>query len=490
MSIVVAGAGTAGWLAALYTHKTLPYRNITVVYDDKTPIIGVGESTTPNFKRLMNELDIPIEDLVKECEVTIKNSIKFTNWKGDGSFYHHSFFSAIDKNITRAYFNAKKFGIRLDEVDPVASLANSNKVQCIRNDVNVSDDIYYNCGDAYHFNAKLMAEYLHKIGVKRGIKVVTGKIEDVVQDNDGYVTEIILNTKQVIKTDFIFDCTGFARLFAGKIFKSPIKSYEKELPTKRAMPFFLEKVGSTPSYTEAIAMKYGWMWKIPVGKRYGCGYVFDSDLITDEEAYDEICEVTKQKPHVPRKLTFKPEYYINPFNKNTLALGLSHGFLEPLEATSLLIVHYMLHALNETIPNLDLTDISRREDYTKDYNAHVLKWVENCVDFVHIHYLTPRNDTEFWRKFKTITPERVSRKLLEFDNFDINNPNSLVDEKPFTLNNMVQCIGGVDCIKNETIELNSTPCAEDHIKKIRERVKQICELSKNHDDYLNDLTNT
>jgi tryptophan halogenase len=490
MSIVVAGAGTAGWLTALYTQRHFPHTHITIVYDDKTPIIGVGESTTPNFKYMMDDLNIPVEDLVKECEVTIKNSIKFTNWKGDGSFYHHSFFRPDDDNVPITFFNALKNGIPLDDVDPVASLANSKKVQCVKNDVDNPGSLYEGCGYAYHFNAKLMSEYLHKIGVKRGIKTVVGKIEDVVQDNNGYVTEIVLDTKQVIKTDFIFDCTGFARLFVGKTFKSPIKSYEKELPTKRAMPFFLEKLDTTPSYTEAIAMKYGWMWKIPVGKRYGCGYVFDSDLITDEEAYKEICEITKQKPHVPRKLTFKPEYHINPFNKNTLALGLSHGFLEPLEATSLLILNYMLHVLKQSLPGNDLTNISKREEYTKDYNSLILNFVENCVDFVHIHYLTPRNDTEFWKKFKTITPERVSRKLLEFDNYDTNRPNGILFERPFTINNMIQCISGVDCVKKETIERNSRSFMVDYIKKIKERVKNICELSKNHDDYLNEISNT
>jgi hypothetical protein len=490
MSIVVAGAGTAGWMAALFANTVYPDSEVTVVYDDKTPIIGVGESTTPHFIQFMERVGVDVSDLVKNCDSTLKNSIKFTNWKGDDTSYHHAF--TWGPNELQEYFNGLSLGINLDKVDIGCMLSENNKVPFTnhpRNSDGVPGDSYAACNYALHFNAKKMAEYLQTVGVSRGIKTIVGKIEDVSLDPDGYVTELILDTKQKIKTDFIFDCTGFARFFVNKIYKSPVKSYEKELPVKRAMPFFLDKTDSTPPFTEAIAMKYGWMWKIPVGNRYGCGYVFDSDLVSDEDVYEEICKVTKHKPHVPRKLNFKPEYATKPFNKNTLALGLSHGFLEPLEATSLMITIYMLDSMSKTIPG-DIFNRNRREEYTEDYNKIVLSFVDNCVDMVFLHYLTPRDDTEFWRNFKKAIPERVSRTLDNINDFDIDKPNCLANKSPFTISNMIKCMGGVDYIKSETIQRNVNKDEYPEVERTIEKIKNVCEKSINHDQYLIDLTST
>jgi len=492
MSVVVAGAGTAGWMAALFAKERHPDADVTVVYDDKIPIIGVGESTTPHFIQFMEKVGIDVSDLVKNCEATIKNSIKFTNWKGDNTSYHHAFTWGPEE--LQHYFNGLSLGINLDKVDIGCMLSENNKVPFTKHPRRANNgvpvDSYASCNHALHFNARKMAEYLQTVGVSRGIKIVIGKIEDVSLDADGYVAELILDTKQKIKTDFIFDCTGFSRFFVNKIYKSPVKSYEKELPVKRAMPFFLDKTDSTPPFTEATAMKYGWMWKIPVGNRYGCGYVFDSDLVSDEDAYEEICKVTNHKPHVPRKLNFKPEYATKPFNKNTLALGLSHGFLEPLEATSLMITIYMLDSLSRTLPT-DIFNRHRREEYTEDYNKIVLGFVDNCVDMVCIHYLTPRDDTEFWRNFKIAIPEQVSRTLEAINDYDIDNLQDYFEYKsPFGISSMVKCMGGVGYIKNETIKRNTKIDLYPEVERKIEKIKNVCEKSQNHDEYLTELTST
>lgn len=480
MNIIVAGRGTAGWMAALFTKKFFPDTNITVVYDDKTPIIGVGESTTPNFLDFIRTVDIPIEEVIKNCEATIKHSIKFTNWKGDGTHYHHAFtFEDCVENI----FNALSSNTNLDDVVLSSMLAENKKVAFGKEETWFNP--YHGTGTALHFNAKKMAEYLQIVGVNRGIKTVVGKIEDVSLDNDGYVTNIILDTKEVINTDFIFDCTGFARFFVNKIYDSPFNSYEKILPVKKAMPFFIDRTEETPPFTEAIAMKYGWMWKIPVGKRYGCGYVFDSDYIDEKEAYEEICEVIKQKPHVPKTISFKAGYNTKPLNKNTLALGLAHGFLEPLEATSLLITANMLLTCfnNRIIKNA----ISRNNDLEEAYNKIILKQVENCVDMVYIHYLTPRNDTIFWQKFKDNIPPSVTDKLNEIKNFDIKKQSSLWNAAPFNISNFLKCMGGVDYIEKDTIERNSKELSHSQLQKLIESFRDICMKSKTHDEYLDDI---
>ena len=482
MNIIVAGAGTAGWLAALHAKKFNPNANVTVIHDDKTPIIGVGESTVPNFMDMMRLFDISVEELIQNCDATIKNAIRFTNWKGDNTYYHHDFTGSK----IQEYFDALSYDINLDWVSLGSTLSRNNKIP-VALDETKDRGIYCGTDYALHFDAKKMAEHLRSVGISRGIKTIIGKIEDASLDTDGYVTDIILDTKQRIKTDFIFDCTGFARFFVNKVYNSPLKSYQEILPTKRAMPFFVDNTETIPPFTEAIAMKYGWLWKIPVGKRYGCGYVFDSDYISDKEAYEEICEVIKQKPDVNRVISFKPEYNTKPFNKNTLALGLAHGFLEPLEATSLMITIHMLNILEETLyKNFNRVYINR---ITESYNRIIKNYVENCVFMVYIHYLNPRNDTKFWENFKNTIPSCVSNKLEQIKNFNIKNRCDILYSTPFNAMNFLKCMGGVNYIDKDTIKRNARL---DSYCEIKENIKVLEDISKNsksHDDYIREMTN-
>lgn len=489
-NIVVAGAGTTGWLTALYARKVWPTSKIIVIYDDKIPIIGVGESTTPNFLDFAeNWLDINTSDLVKECEATLKLGIKFTNWKGDNSHYYHTF----TINPTDLYFSALSKGNHLDEVDLGAKLSEMNKVPFQNHGIErLSGDEQRNVNVALHFNAKLMAEYLQKIGLKRGISIAVGKIEDVKLDKDQYVSEIILDTKDRIQSGFVFDCTGFGRVFINGVYKSPMNSYEKFLPVKRAMPFFIDKNDETPPYTECTAMKYGWMWKIPVGKRFGCGYVFDSDLTTDEEAYQEICQVTGQKPTVPRKINFKSGYHPNPLNKNTLALGLAHGFLEPLEATSIMITIDMLHLIRQTIPEQSLIRRIKRDDFAKDYNRIADRIVTNCRDFVFLHYLTPRNDTKFWKRFNDQPyPKTLSKIFNLLEDYDVCKPNELRSDSfgPFHRRSFVQCLSGVGGISENLIKRNTHEYTVSEVCKMKIKDDYTVKRSMLHDEALNEILN-
>ena len=491
-NIVVAGAGAAGWLAALHAKSLFNDDSnieVTVVYDDKIPIIGVGESTTPGFLEFLEKyIKIPVWEILKYCEGTFKSGIKFKNWKGDGSYYYHTFtHSRIDDCCA-----ALSCGLRADDIDRAAQLSEANKVPIKNNNVEINEDVYLNTNLALHFNAKLMAEYLQKVGKERGIKVVTGKIEDAVLDDSGFVSEIVLDTKQRIKTDFIYDCTGFSRFFVDKIFHSPMEYYDKELTTKRAMPFFLDKTDPTPPYTEAIAMKYGWMWKIPVGERYGCGYCFDSDFVSDEDAYKEICEVTGQKPEVRKKINFKPGYHTKPLNKNTLAIGLSHGFLEPLEATSLMISVEMIHMLFQLTPNIfNKKSWIGNDVFEKDFNKLVQDFVHGCVDFVKVHYLTPRNDTEFWKKGRDNISKRLEKRLKGVSDFDITKPNFIMDSSSgnisFQMRNYIQCMSGVDMIDKDMIKRNTREHLYSEVHNNAKKYKYITELSKNNDDAINDF---
>lgn len=466
MHLTVVGRGTAGCLTALYMRKEYPEYDVTMVYDDKIPIIGVGESTTPMFMNIMEHLDISIEDLIKNCDATVKNSIKFTNWNGDGKHYYHGF--AYDYDPRTAVHELYKGG-SLDSVDYSAYLSDNGKY---------SDKVTY----ATHFNAKNLAEYLERVAVERNVHIENGRVEKVNKDSTDFVEELVLDSGKTLKTDFVFDCTGFARLFVKQTYDSPYKSYAKHLPVKRAMPFFLErKEEVVPTYTESIAMKYGWMWKIPVGNRYGCGYVYDSDYVSDDQAYEEICEVTGQRPYVPRKLSFSAGYYTKPFNKNTVALGLSHGFLEPLEATAIWLVLVML----VRIPKL-----SKSRKYTKHitrFNATIETCIDKIVSFIYMHYMSNRNDTAFWREFTTKNemPEYLksvmnilSVRMLEDSDVDCD------DTDLYEAPSWVKCASGVNCIPRQTVENEFVPASLLLVKKAKKDYKKKCDKCIDHTTFI------
>ena len=467
MNIVVVGGGTAGWISALFMQKEYPGANVILVHDNNTPIIGVGEGTTPTFIKMMEYIDINIEDLILNCEATIKNGIKFTNWRGDGSSYIHGFVDESDINHILNLAHRKQMNDRT-----LALMCKKNKVLKCLNMM------------AIHFNAKKLAEYLENVGIKRGIKIQIGKVNEVSLDDDEFVTELILNTNQKIKTDFVIDCTGFHRLFVDKIYKTKMITYDDKLKTNRAITFFIEKNEPTPPYTEAICMKYGWMWKIPVGERYGCGYIFDSNLISDEVAYDEICEVIGQKPEIRKIIPYKPGYYDKVLNKNTLAVGLSHGFLEPIEATSL---HIACNALLKSPP------ITNRSSYVRDtdiYNERVRSSVQECVDMVYFHYLTVRNDTIFWKNCKNTTniPKSLKHKL---DNlFDTREDISINEEEIFPISSYIVCGEGVDFFTPEFFKFFMKPLPDNEYNRLlAESEDFINKMMISHDECLNKIKN-
>ena len=256
------------------------------------------------------------------------------------------------------------------------------------------------------------------------------------------------------------------------------------------MPFFIKNHKSVPTYTEAIAMKYGWMWKIPVDDRFGCGYVFDSDYVSDEDAYKEICEVTGETPEIPKIISFEPGYYKSPWNKNTLAVGLSSGFLEPLEATSIWICVISLTLFAE-----HLAAFSARDEYAvKEYNEHFNKSIKSILNLVYFHYLTPRDDTEFWKNFNTKTkvPESL-KELLEKFNHRTPSRNDAYITREFPADSWLYCGGGTkyfskDVVEKEYCTYNVKPFSEKYENNFKEELNSIVSQCIDHEEFLKYIT--
>lgn len=427
MNIVVVGGGTAGWLTALYAQKVYPHETIILVESEEIGILGAGEGVTPHLAHLFEFLELPVFDLITNAKATIKNGIKFTNWSDSLKHYIHPFtppnktseVHALTSNPYLPYetFVAPMYGAHVghtfDQYSFGEKISKEKKVPFIRSQSTTqnSSDIFYEVisGWAVHFDANLVAKFLRKVGEQRGIVRVEGIVSHIEADPDGYITSLRLETDKVIDVDFVFDCTGFKRLIIGNFYQATWKSHADHLPAKKAIPFFLPPDKEIPPYTEAIAMDYGWMWKIPLQHRYGCGYVFDSNFISDEDAKKELDNYFGFEVESPRTFTFNAGCFKEIWIKNCLALGLASGFIEPLEATSIMQTCNTLKRFFSLPLNVTCKDDVDRALLNNQY----LKETQEIVNFLYLHYVTDKQNTDFWKNFITNNeaPEQIDYLL-------------------------------------------------------------------------------
>jgi len=506
---VVVGGGTAGWLSALYVRYKMPSAKVILVESDSIGILGAGEGTTPSFLSLIEELKIPLSRLVKETSTTIKNGIKFTNWTGDGSHYYHGFsassevgFSAFD-NPQFLSDTSLLFGYGISQNKPFEDfsfsekLSESNKVPFhvhpeYENQL-IPDPIFkymYDANYAVHFDAIALAEFLKTIAIdERNIVRVEGKVVSYEKDSAGDIKSITLDSGEEIEADFLLDCTGFAKKFIGESYESEWNSHSKSLTVNSAFPFFLPSDDSIPAYTESIAMKYGWVWKIPLQHRYGCGYVFDSNYLNDEDAKQEIVEMLGFEPKWPRESSFKfePGYFKTPWVNNCLAVGLSSGFIEPLEATS---IWATIISLREAFKDINRV-LNRNDQYVEDFNNKMCGVAEEIFEFVYFHYMGGRSDTEFWKHYQDQNniPERVEKMLKVWE---YRTPRYSDFSKLFLLESWLSVGYGLgktnEALYKEVFEVNKVPefVNEDygHLKNQQELV---IDKSMDHKEFLEDL---
>lgn len=404
-NIVVVGGGTAGWFTALMAKTYYEFVNVILIESSEIGILGAGEGTTPHFLNLLQEINIDLADVIREADATIKNGIRFTNWNGDGLDYFHSFNPVSEYNFIEN-FSVLMAQIdrytKLDHIDLAGKLSNCNKVPFYLVDgkpvtlSNMENISRY----GIHFNARKFAAFLSKVGTKRGITRIDGKVAEIRNDQDGNVTGLRLEgSGDFIQTDFVFDCSGFARLFIGKHYQSPWISYNKHLPMKRAIPFFIDHDNNVSPETKSIAMSAGWVWQIPVHDRYGCGYVFDSDYITDDQALAEAETLFKRPLEVPKIFNFSAGTHQHTLINNCLAVGLSQSFVEPLEATSIWIAYANLR---DFIVSNGI--FIRNSVFQQTYNDRCLRRNNYVKDFIYLHYLTQRQDSAFWKEFRIKNP--------------------------------------------------------------------------------------
>lgn len=408
-NVIVVGGGAAGWMTALFIKQKVPNTDVTVIASEEIGILGAGEGTVPLFSIFLQELNIDPFNVIEHCSGTIKVGIKFCNWLGTGDWFYHPF-SATSPNENFSNDLRYDEALMIDEMlglpteffsyDMGDLLGSQNKVTAHKSK---------RTPHAYHFDAVKLANFLKQIAIQRGIKYFDDFIIEFERDASGFMTKLI-GKNNTYDSDFVFDCTGFRKLIIGGLYNGDWIDVSKRLPVNKAIPFFLPPNKELESVTTATAMDYGWVWQIPLQHRSGCGYVFNSNFCDEQKAIDEINRKYGEV-ETPKTFNFNSGYFRNPLIKNCLAIGLAGGFLEPLEATSIWTTMLTLKQLMHEVDSIFYKD-DRCLQATRNINDRITKIYECNIDFIQLHYLSKRNDTEFWRYMNNDAP--VSERLNSF----------------------------------------------------------------------------
>jgi tryptophan halogenase len=408
--VVIAGGGTAGWMAAAALSKTLgKVLDITLVESEEIGTVGVGEATIPTLVTFHRLLDIGEQEFMAAVQGTIKLGISFENWLDVGHRYIHSF-GLSGKDHWSAGF--QHFWLR-GRRDGVAS---GYEDYCVELKASLEDKFAHlprgGINYAYHMDASLYARFLRAFSEKHGARRIEGKIVDVATDAaSGEITALTLADGSTIEGDFFIDCTGFRALLIGKTLGVEFEDWSHWLFNDSALATQTTAVRDAVPYTRAIAGTAGWQWRIPLQHRVGNGIVYSSKYISDDEAKHEFLsslegEVIKD----PWPIRFKPGQRTRCWEKNCVALGLAGSFIEPLESTTIhLIQRGIVHLIRMFPQVVTQPDVDQ-------YNKQLDEEVQHVRDFVVLHYhLTNRRDTPYWRDIAAMDiPDSLKHRIALF----------------------------------------------------------------------------
>ena len=434
--VLVVGGGTAGLVAALILKKRLNIQ-VDLVYSKNVGIVGVGEGSTEHWREFMEFIGINHYMLIKECDATYKSGIMFKNW-GERDYLHSVNVPFDTKYSQYAFVYAKQIA----ENSRYNTHGNNwdSKINSWHLGRSESPPV-----NQYHFNTHKLNEFLTRIAIDMGIGIIEDDINNVILDQDGSIKNLV-GTHEEYNYDFYIDSTGFKRMLINKL-GAKWQSYGNYLKMKSAITFQTPEEENFNYWTLAQAMDYGWMFKIPVWGRNGNGYIFDSDYINADQAKQEVEKLLGHKIEIGKQFNFDPGALEKSWIKNCCAIGLSSSFVEPLEASSIgssiqqsfLLMHKL---------------INYNEYSIQDYNKSVTDIMENIRDFIALHYVTNKTNTDFWKDVSKIKlPDSLKSKLDRWRHrLPISEDfNSVSNYVLFTAPNFIMVMEGLDLFDRKAI---------------------------------------
>ncbi|RIA43705.1 tryptophan halogenase [Hephaestia caeni] len=429
--LVIVGGGTAGWMAAAAFSRYLNNgrTKVTLIESAEIGTIGVGEATIPPILSFNKMLGINENEFIAATQGTFKAGIEFVDWGAIGERYVHPF-GYHGHEIHGVAFHQLYLRARAQrQMPPISdwsmSAAAIRHGRFARPGTGASfplDQLYY----AYQFDAALYARYLRGYAERGGVERIEGKVVDVALDGEsGFVTDLTMADGRIIAGDLFLDCSGFRGLLIEQALKTGYDDWSRWLPCNRAVAVATENVVPPEPLTRATARARGWQWRIPLQHRMGNGLVYSSAYLSDDEARDTLM-ANLEGPALadPRTLSFTTGRRRLSWNRNVVTLGLSSGFVEPLESTSIHLVQAGIAKLIALFPDKRCTAVERDE-----YNRAMKDLAEDIRDFVILHFhATRRDDSPFWDYCRTMEPpDSLARKIALFrekgrvfrDNFEL-----------------------------------------------------------------------
>ena len=440
--VVIVGSGTAGLISAAMIKTYWGDRvDVSLYHDASKGTISVGESTTPYIHAFLSFFGIPENEIIRELDVTVKLGIDFKNWIPNQSYFHG--FGAISLE-----------GRRDDSPSTYSILNDDFNGGFLYNEPTdtVPETLFNDFSHALHIDTKQFIDFLTK-KLEGKINLVDDLVEDVVVEN-GNISRIVCKNSGVVEGDLFIDASGFNRILFQHL-DPKWNDMSRYLPIDRAIPQQVpyEFDGKLPSYTVSEATENGWIWKIPIGDRYGTGYLYSSKFTSDEDAREKynqwLIDNFNTQLETDRIIKYKPGYYEDYWIGNCLAVGLSSGFVEPLESTGIHLIIKQMYDLIFFNSNLENLSFNRKSANLINRELYI-----DIINFVALHYCTNRNDSEFWRhmtsnKLEWVQDleEKCKHEFLDITIFRNNPTRSL-----WTLDSYIAVTHGLNMLSKDAIK--------------------------------------
>ncbi|SEL07695.1 tryptophan halogenase [Sphingomonas palmae] len=409
--VVIAGGGTAGWIAAAALTRQLgKLIELTLVESDEIGTVGVGESTIPTARGFHAFIGVDEAAFMRETQATFKLGISFENWRRQGDAYFHPF-GQVGRSVAIADF--QHFWLQARAHGIAGGYGDYSLEQQAAAAGRFGLDAQGSLAYAYHLNATDYARFLRGVAEGAGATRVEGRIERVELGENGDIDALVLASGTRIEGDLFIDCTGFRALLIEGALKTGYDDWSEWLATDRALAVQTETVRAPVPYTRAVAHGAGWRWQIPLQSRVGNGIVYSSAHMSDDEARATLLAGLDGAPlFEPRPLRFTAGMRRRSWNRNCVALGLAGGFIEPLESTS---IHLIMNAATRLIQLFPFRG-DDRSALAARFNAQSRHEWEHVRDFIILHYVvTERDDTPFWRERRAMNiPDTLAERIALF----------------------------------------------------------------------------
>jgi len=471
--------------AALFGKLFQGLYDIELVESEAIGTVGVGEATIPAIKKYNELVQLDEAEFMRRTQGTFKLGIQFVDWLREGHRYVHAF-GVIGQDwewlrCHHYWLRANQRGRARDFADYSINCAAALKNKFVHARADMADSPIGHIAHAFHFDASLYAKYLRGLAEQHGVKRTEGKIVDVGMHDNGDIASVTLEGDRKVDADFFIDCSGFRGLLIGQTLETEYEDWTRWLPCDRAMAVPCARIDPLVPMTRSTAREPGWQWRIPLQHRTGNGLVYSSQHIDDDAAEALLlANLDGAQLANPNRLRFTTGKRRQMWVRNCVALGLSAGFLEPLESTSIHLVQSAAIRLVRLFPD-GATDQATIDEFNRQSD---FEW-ERVRDFIILHYWANEREGTFWEYCRTMElPTTLQRKI---DLWCSNGRIFREDEELFSEESWIQVFLGQGVVPrayDPLVGIKSDPQIEQFLGNIAATIDRCVEVMPAHDEYV------